>query len=74
MSIEKTVSEISSIAKVASLQLAHLSSDIKNMALKKMAIAIETGCSSILQANAKDLEFAKKGEYPGSAHCSTSFK
>jgi len=65
MSIEKTVSEISSIAKVASLQLAHLSSDIKNMALKKMAIAIETGCSSILQANAKDLEFAKKENIPG---------
>jgi len=65
MSIEKTVSEISSIAKVASLQLAHLSSEIKNMALKKMAIAIETGCSSILQANAKDLEFAKKENIPG---------
>jgi len=65
MSIEKTVSEISSIAKVASLQLAHLSSDIKNMALKNIAIAIETGCSSILQANAKDLEFAKKENIPG---------
>ncbi|SVB96990.1 uncharacterized protein METZ01_LOCUS249844, partial [marine metagenome] len=65
MLIEKTVSEISSIAKVASLQLAHLSTDIKNMALEEMAIAIERGCSSILQANTKDLEFAKKENIPG---------
>ena len=64
MSIEKTVSEISSIAKIASLQLAHLPTDIKNMALEKMAIAIERDCSSILQANTKDLEFAKKENIP----------
>ena len=65
MLIEKTVSEISSIAKVSSLQLAHLSTDIKNMALEEMAIAIERGCSSILQANTKDLEFAKKENISG---------
>ncbi len=65
MAIEKTVSEISSIAKVASLKLAHLPTDIKNMVLEEMAIAIEAGCSSILQANTKDLEFAKKESIPG---------
>ena len=55
MAAEKTVSEISSIAKAASLQLAHLSVDIKNRALEEVASAIEGGCSSILQANVKDL-------------------
>ena len=63
MTDEKTVSEISSIAKAASLQLAHLSVDIKNMVLEEMASALEAGCASILQANAKDLEFAQKKIY-----------
>ena len=43
MATEKTVSEISSIAKAASLQLAHLSVDIKNRALEEVASAIESG-------------------------------
>jgi len=60
MATEKTVSQIASIAKAASLQLAHLSVKIKNMVLEEMALALEAGCASILQANAKDLEFAQK--------------
>ena len=59
MAAEKTVSEISSIAKAASLQLAHLPVDIKNRALELAASAIEGGCLSILQENIKDLEFAQ---------------
>jgi glutamate-5-semialdehyde dehydrogenase len=64
MVAEKTVSEISCIAKVASLKLAHLSVDIKNRALEEVALAIEGGCSSILQANIKDLEFAQNENIP----------
>ena len=60
MATEKTVSQIASIAKAASLQLAHLSVEIKNMVLEEMASALEAGCASILEANAKDLEFAQK--------------
>jgi len=59
MAAEKTVSEISSIAKAASLQLAHLPVDIKNRALELAASAIEGGCLSILQENVKDIEFAQ---------------
>jgi glutamate-5-semialdehyde dehydrogenase len=65
MVAEKTVSEISSIAKAASLQLAHLPVDIKNKTLEEVAAAIEGGCSSILQANIKDLEFAQNKNISG---------
>ena len=65
MAAEKTVSEISSIAKAASLQLAHLPVDIKNRALELAASAIEGGCLSILQENIKDLEFAQNENIPG---------
>ena len=65
MAAEKTVSEISSIAKAASLQLAHLSVDVKNRALEVVASAIEGGCSYILQANVKDLEFAQNENISG---------
>jgi len=65
MATEKTVSEISSIAKSASLQLAHLSADVKNTVLEEVASAIEGGCSSILQANIKDLEFAQNENISG---------
>ena len=65
MAAEKTVSEISSIAKAASLQLAHLPVDIKNRALELAASAIEGGCLSILQENVKDLEFAQNENIPG---------
>ena len=65
MAAEKTVSEISSIAKAASLQLAHLPVDIKNRALELAASAIEGGCLSILQENIKDLEFAQNENISG---------
>ena len=65
MAAEKTVSEISSIAKAASLELAHLPVDIKNRALELAASAIEGGCLSILQENVKDLEFAQNENIPG---------
>ncbi|MBT5257714.1 MAG: glutamate-5-semialdehyde dehydrogenase [Nitrospina sp.] len=65
MAAEKTVSEISSIAKAASLQLAHLPVDIKNRALELAASAIEGGCLSILQENVKDLEFAQNENISG---------
>ena len=65
MAAEKTVSEISSIAKAASLQLAHLPVDIKNRALELAASAIEGGCLSILQENVKDLESAQNENISG---------
>ena len=61
----KTVSEIAGIAKAAALQLAHLSAEVKNRTLEEIASAIEKGCASILEANAKDLEFAEKENIPG---------
>ena len=61
----ETVSEIAAMAKAASLQLAHLSTDIKNRTLEEMASVLEKGCSSILQANTKDLEFAESENIPG---------
>ena len=61
----KTVSEIAATAKAASLLLAHLSTDIKNRTLEEMASVLEKGCSSILQANTKDLEFAESENIPG---------
>ena len=61
----KTVSEIAAIAKAAALQLAHLSAEVKNRTLEEIASAIEKGCASILEANAKDLEFAEKENIPG---------
>jgi len=65
MATEKTVSQITSIAKAASLQLARLSAEIKNMVLEEMASALEASCASILQENAKDLEFAQKENISG---------
>jgi len=56
----ETVSEIASKAKLGALHLAHLSTDIKNKALEKMALAIENSCSSILESNAKDIELAER--------------
>ncbi len=61
----ETVSEIAAIAKAAALQLAHLSTEVKNQTLEEIASAIEKGCASILEANAKDLEFAEKENIPG---------
>jgi glutamate-5-semialdehyde dehydrogenase len=64
MTIE-TVTKIAATAKAAALQLAHLSTDVKNGTLEEMASALEKGCASILEANAKDLEFAEKENVAG---------
>jgi glutamate-5-semialdehyde dehydrogenase len=64
MTIE-TVTKIAATAKAAALQLAHLSTDVKNRTLEEMASALEKGCASILEANAKDLEFAEKENVAG---------
>jgi glutamate-5-semialdehyde dehydrogenase len=60
-----TVAEISTKAKTASLKLARLSTEEKNSALEKMALALESNESSILSANEKDMEFARKENIPG---------
>jgi glutamate-5-semialdehyde dehydrogenase len=52
------VSEISKNANASALVLAHLSTDLKNQALKEMADALEQNCEAIISANKKDLEFA----------------
>ena len=58
--ITETISEIAVTAKAASLKLAHLSVEVKNRALEEMASALEVGCSSILDANVRDLEAAER--------------
>ncbi|VAX31102.1 Gamma-glutamyl phosphate reductase [hydrothermal vent metagenome] len=60
-----TVAEISAQAKAASLKLALLSTERKNSALEKMALALESNESAILSANEKDMEFARKENIPG---------
>ena len=55
-----TVSEIAKEANSAALILAHLSTELKNQALNKMADNLEANCDSILTANQKDLEFANR--------------
>lgn len=53
------VSEIAKNANASALVMAHLSTDLKNQALREMASALESNCDAILEANKKDLEFAK---------------
>lgn len=60
-----TVAEIAAKAKAASLKLARLSTEEKNSALEKMALALESNESSILSANKKDMEYARKENIPG---------
>jgi len=60
-----SVTEIARQAKAASLKLARLSTQDKNSALEKMALALESNESSILSANEKDLEYARKENIPG---------
>jgi glutamate-5-semialdehyde dehydrogenase len=60
-----TVTEIAERAKTAALKLTHLSSDEKNSALEKMASALEDNGPRILEANRKDLEFARQENIPG---------
>ena len=54
------INEIAKNANTSALVLAHLSSDLKNQALKSMATILEDNWNIILKANEKDLEFAKK--------------
>ena len=54
------INEIAKNANTSALVLAHLSSDLKNRALKSMANILEDNWNIILKANEKDLEFAKK--------------
>jgi glutamate-5-semialdehyde dehydrogenase len=51
--------EICKKAKAASIQLAQLSAEQKHKALFQMAKSIEENCADILEANQKDLEFAR---------------
>ena len=54
------INEIAKNSNTSALVLAHLSSDLKNQALKSMATILEDNWNIILKANEKDLEFAKK--------------
>ncbi|GJL78398.1 MAG: gamma-glutamyl-phosphate reductase [Nitrospinaceae bacterium] len=60
-----TVREISVQAKAAARKLTHLMTDEKNAALEKMAQALENNAPLILEANGKDLQFARQENIPG---------
>jgi len=60
-----TVTEIAAKAKAAALKLARLSTQAKNEALAMMADALESHADAILDANRKDLEFARKENIAG---------
>ncbi len=62
---EKNLSEIAAEAKAAARVLARLDTETKNRVLQGMAAQIENHCEEILEANRKDLEFAKKENIPG---------
>jgi glutamate-5-semialdehyde dehydrogenase len=59
-----TVSDICAAAKRASRTLATLSSGVKVAALEAIAAAIEERADEVLEANARDLEAAREGDYP----------
>ncbi len=61
----KSLDEMAAKAKTASLILAGVSTELKNQALRAMADALEANSSEILEANSKDLEYAKKENLPG---------
>lgn len=63
---ERNLSEIAADAKAAALVLARLDTETKNRVLQAMAAQIENHCAEILEANRKDLEFAKKENIPDS--------
>ena len=62
---EKNLSEIAADAKEAALVLSRLDTETKNRVLQDMARQIETHCQEILEANRKDLEFARKEKISG---------
>ena len=62
---EKNLSEIAADAKAAALVLSRLDTETKNRVLQGIAKQIESHCEEILEANRKDLEFAKKEKISG---------
>lgn len=62
MNIREDVLKIARQAKIASQELANLSSNTKNEALLKMAESIEKNREGIIEENKKDVNLAKKKE------------
>jgi len=60
-----TVQEMAVAARQAARTLAGLDTETKNRVLLSMADALESGASTIVEANQKDLEFSKKENIPG---------
>jgi glutamate-5-semialdehyde dehydrogenase len=58
-----TVSDTCAAAKRASRTLATLPSEVKDAALEAIAAAIEERADEVLEANARDLEAAREGDY-----------
>jgi glutamate-5-semialdehyde dehydrogenase len=59
-----SVGEICAAAKRASRALATVPTSIKDQALEEIAVALEAQADAILEANARDLEAAREGDYP----------
>src|SRR2546423_11971994 len=59
-----SVAERCAAAKQASRTLATLPSGIKDAALEAIAAAVQDRADEILEANARDLESAREGDYP----------
>lgn len=62
MNIREDVSKIARQAKIASQELANLSSSTKNKALLRMAESIRKNREKIIEENKKDIKLAKKKE------------
>ena len=60
----QSVAETCAAAKRASRTLAALPSSVKDRALEAIAEALEERADEILEANARDLELAREGDYP----------
>ena len=59
-----SVTETCAAAKRASRALATVPTSIKDQALEAIAVALESQADAILEANARDLEAAREGDYP----------
>ncbi len=59
-----SVAERCAAAKQASRKLASLSSDVKDAALEAIAAAVRERADEVLEANSRDLQDAREGEYP----------
>ncbi len=60
MSIESTIKEMASAARIASFEMARCNSNQKNAALSKIADKIEENASVIKKENKKDLDYGKE--------------